>query len=83
MTLRNVSEVVAKPVSAVVELLEAVLAEARAGKVQSVALAYATEKDRTTSHSFAWREGSSLLLLLGEAERMKYALIKRSIEGDT
>lgn len=76
MTLRRPVVVTGAPCASVVELLEAALSDARAGRLRSVLIAW-TEADRTTSHGYAWGEHTNTLLLIGETERAKARLLAR------
>lgn len=76
MTIRRPVAVRGDPVDSVVELLEALLADARAGQIVSFVAAYETDGGGT-SHGWAWGKGAGRCTLLGEMERAKHRMLKQ------
>jgi hypothetical protein len=78
MPLPKAVGLVGAPAAPVVDLLERLLAEARAGRIRSVLCAYEYDSG-SSSHAWAWGEHTSRLLLVGEAERAKARLLQRTM----
>jgi hypothetical protein len=76
MSLSRVAEVKSDPSAACVELLESLLAEAKAGQLTMLAIASVDEKGQGM-HSFAWEGSNDRLQLLGAVERMKHGLLRK------
>ena len=78
----KIAAVSAKPATPVVELLESLLADARAGKIQSAAIVYETENGKESTYAYAWSECNAQQLV-GEMERLKLRLLLQmeSAEG--
>lgn len=77
MTDTNVvtlSEVSAKPVESVIELLEKILADAKAGKITAVALATTTPAGGTGT---AWTGDAWVSHLLGSVAMLQHRLTQR------
>lgn len=74
MPLPKAVALVGPPAAPVVDLLERLLAEARAGRIRSILCAYECDGG-SSSHAWAWGQGASRLLLVGEAERAKARLM--------
>ena len=76
MSLPRVYSVAGAPAAAVVELLESMLAEAKAGRVKQAVIAWSDEGGHTC-HAIAWEAHQSGLALVGELERTKLRLLRK------
>ena len=76
MSLSRLAEVKSDPCAACVELLESLLADAKAGQLTMLAIASVDETGHGM-HSFAYEAKTDRLQLLGAIERMKYGLLRK------
>lgn len=80
MSLTKVSEVVGVPCAQVCEVLESILADARAGRITSIICVY-EYADGGSSHAIGWAT-ATLQLLIGQMEIVKGKLLRRHLDEE-